>query len=59
METLPKGLHLRTPAGLIIYLTDNNETVVKLFLHESYSSDAEVYIYETDETIKIEDVFET
>lgn len=59
MKILSKGLHFEMPKGVIIYLTDENEQVTKLFLTEQYNSETDVYIYETDEVIKLKDIFET
>jgi len=56
---LPEGLHIKAPDGVIFYLTSDNEPMTKVRLLEIYNPDSMLYIQETDEVIKLKDIFET
>jgi hypothetical protein len=56
---LPEGLHIKAPDGVIFYLTAGNEPMTKVRLLELYDPDSMLSIQETDEEIKLRDIFET
>ena len=56
---IDNGVHIELPKGIIYYLTAKNEKTLKLLLFELYKPDTSVYIYESKENIKLEDIFET
>jgi len=54
---LPEGLHFKMPDEVMFYLTAKNEKATKARLSELYKPDTMLYIEETKENIKLEDIF--
>jgi hypothetical protein len=53
------GIHIKAPIGVIFYLTKENEMATKALLYELYFKETELYIIETGENLKLEDIFNT